>query len=334
VAADIASRAGIDAVRTAAAGRRVAGVVHAAAVFDTTRLVDLDGSTLDRVLHPKVAGTRALIELVSPNESDFLVLFSSTTALLGVRGLGAYAAANCYLDSMACNLRSAGYRAVSIAWGTWDEMDGVSSDLRNSYVQSGLHPMSSDRALVALGSALAGDAAHTMVADIDWSTLKPLYEARRPRPLLERVSGGRHGGAATGNGVARRDQRFDALLQAIPESDRFDALLEAIRQEAGAVLALGPSEVDQSVGLFELGMDSLMSIELKRRLELRFGGSLPSTLTFNYPTVRALTDFLAPQLGVRPTVRSGMRDGAAARDARQDLSEAELEGLLVRALES
>lgn len=332
VTADIASRAGIDAVRAAAAGRRVGGVVHAAAVFDTTRLNDLDVSALDRVLHPKVAGTRALMELVSPNEPDFLVLFSSTTALLGVRGLGSYAAANCYLDSMAGHLRSAGYRAVSIDWGTWDEMEGLSRDLQDSYIQSGLHPMSGERALAALGSALAGEAAHYMVADIDWSTLKPLYEARRARPLLERLSGGQSG-AGTPNGP-RRDQRFDAVLHAIPESDRFDAVLEAVRREAGAVLALGAAEVDQSVGLFELGMDSLMSIELKRRLEQRFGRSLPSTLTFNYPTVRALADFLAPQLGVQPSGPSGGAGSVAARDARQDLSEIELEGLLARALES
>jgi acyl carrier protein len=70
-------------------------------------------------------------------------------------------------------------------------------------------------------------------------------------------------------------------------------LIDFVSAEVGAVLKMPPDEPpSQDVGLFDLGMDSLMSVELKRRLERGFGAQLPSTLAFNYPNIRALASFL------------------------------------------
>jgi acyl carrier protein len=98
-------------------------------------------------------------------------------------------------------------------------------------------------------------------------------------------------------------------------------------------LGLKTAEVDTSLGLFEMGMDSLMSVELKRRLEKRSMKQLPSTLTFNYPNIGALAGYLlkliAPELPVAETVAN---PGPVSRDQREDLSESELADLLAKAL--
>src|SRR5207245_9614922 len=120
-------------------------------------------------------------------ELDYFVLFSSTTALLGVKDLAHYAAANTFLDALAHCRRSAGRPAVSINWGVWDELGGGSADPQETFAGAGLRRMPSPRALKVLGHLLYSDAPQVMVADVDWATLKPVYEAKRRRPFLEQV---------------------------------------------------------------------------------------------------------------------------------------------------
>jgi hypothetical protein len=94
-----------------------------------------------------------------------------------------------------------------------------------------------------------------------------------------------------------------------------------------------------------MGMDSLMSVELKGRLEKASGRTLTSTLTFNYPTVRALASYLSGMLmpegdrpvGTEPAVHRACADGAPPTVSplpRDDLSEDELAALLSEALHS
>jgi acyl carrier protein len=101
------------------------------------------------------------------------------------------------------------------------------------------------------------------------------------------------------------------------------------------VLALDPQAVDVQQGLFDIGMDSLMSVELKTRLEKLVGRPLPTTLTFNYPSVRALADFLTRELAAKvpDAPRPAAPPGATARpETDDDLSEEELEALLAEKL--
>ena len=328
LAADIATAEGIEATRVALAGRSLAGIVHAAAVFDTTPLADLSGERLQAVLHPKVQGTCSLEAL--SREADFVVLFSSTTSLIGVRGMGAYAGANQFLDTYAHAARRRGLPVVSVNWGIWDEMGLTDLDTRESYRKAGLRPMDSVRALDALHRVLGGPP-QAVVADIDWATLKGLYEARRPRPILETVLRA----VASGTVIATQLESGGIAVQfaSLPESERSDFLISVVRGEAARVLALEAAEVDVNQGLFELGMDSLMSVDLKRRLEKRCGFSLPSTLTFNYPNVRALAIYLSERITPVILPAEPACGLTLEHDKRDDLSEDELAALLSKSLE-
>ena len=82
-------------------------------------------------------------------------------------------------------------------------------------------------------------------------------------------------------------------MASAPASLRHDLLVDFVQQEVATVLALQDAWTGAaSTGLFDLGMDSLMAVELKRRLERGVGQPLPSTLTFNYPNIDALAGFL------------------------------------------
>lgn len=338
VSADVSSQEGIDAIRRAMGPRKLRGIVHTAAKFDSAPLAGLPEDSLRAVLRPKVEGSLRLAALAEEGPLDFLVLFSSSTALLGVSGMGAYAAANQYMDALAHRLRMRGCPAVSINWGTWNRMGDLAAEIRESYARTGLKPMATPLALEGMGRAIGAGIAQMCIADIDWSALRPVYEARRRRPVLEEVANIATAPAAP-QGAA--SEEFAASLERVPQEDRMQVLTDRVREDAAGILGLNPDEVDASLGLFEMGMDSLMTVDLKRRLERSFGLPLPSTLTFNYPNVTALAQFLAGKLGIgdepavaaAPAVGESPERGDSEPDSLEELSEDELAELLARALE-
>jgi acyl carrier protein len=333
--------------RLAAEAPPLRGVVHAAAALSVAPIGELDPTAVRSMLRPKIAGTVLLERLTRSLELDFFVLFSSTTALLGASGMAHYAAANAFLDATAIALNTSGRRTLSVNWGTWEAMRLASADSQRSYREGGLNPMAASDALHALEQLLQGSAAQAVVADIDWTVLKALHESRRVRPLLthlgneedffiasDGMSGAVHGhgsatgrggasghasasgrggvsgsAAASGPGGASGPTLLERLAQA-PATMRRELLIDFVRAEAAAVLgAGGEAEVAQDVGLFEMGMDSLMSVELRRRLERGAARKLPSTLTFNYPNVGALAGFLERELA--PSLPQGVGAPAA-----------------------
>jgi acyl carrier protein len=338
LAGDVADVASLSAAlaRLAAEAPPLAGVVHAAAHLGAARLEALEAGEADAML--QVDGTVLLERLCRARPLDFLVLFSSTTALLGASGLAHYAAANGFLDAFAHAARRRGVRAVSVNWGTWEVMRLADAERRRSYRDAGLEPMPAAEALELLGRAAAGDAAQLTVARIDWGVLRPLHEARRARPFLSRLRGVEPARPAA---PAAEGPSLPALLAACAPAVRQDALVEFVRGEVAAVLAAPePGAIGPDAGLFELGMDSLMSVELRRRLERAAGRSLPATLTFNYPNARALAGFLHAALAddgraPAPAGRAlpAPAPAPAPREALAALSDEELEARLRARLE-
>ncbi|HEX2905542.1 MAG TPA: acyltransferase domain-containing protein [Phototrophicaceae bacterium] len=340
-AADVADRARMEAL-FAQFGHTLPplrGVIHAAAALSNRTLAELDLDTLLEMFRPKVTGTRILHDLTHDLTLDFFVLFSSTTALWGSRYLGHYAAANTFMDAMAYARRAAGLTALDVNWGTWDEMRAASTEDQQLTTQSGLNQMSAESALGFLGDFLGNrDVTQVAVASVHWSVLKSLYEAKRQRPFLERV-----GKVQMEVKRVQAESRLSSLvyqLQQAHPQDRHELLLAHIRAEAARVLGMAdPNGIDIQQGLFDMGMDSLMSVELKSRLEASVEQTLPSTLTFNYPTVADLTDYLetqvlAAKLAEAPAAASvsSAPPVEAVADDMDELSEDELAALLSKKL--
>jgi acyl transferase domain-containing protein/SAM-dependent methyltransferase/NAD(P)-dependent dehydrogenase (short-subunit alcohol dehydrogenase family) len=297
LAGDIADEASMTAIfgRLAAEAPKVRGVMHAAAEFGAVPIGTLAVAEIHRTLRPKIDGTVLLEHLTRTLDLDFLVFFSSAAAVLGAAGYAHYAAANAFLDATALAARGQGRRVVAANWGAWE----ASADRNRDFHEGGLVPMQAAVALDALGQLIFNSEPQRVVGRFDWSVLRPLLEARHPRPLLAEL-----GTAPTRKQLVQRpdvsegSESVAERLARTPADMRRAVLEDFVQQEVAAVLGLAADDpVAPEMGFFDLGMDSLTSVELRRRLERGIGRLLPSSLTFSYPNLRSMAEFLARELG-------------------------------------
>jgi NAD(P)-dependent dehydrogenase (short-subunit alcohol dehydrogenase family) len=143
------------------------GIIHAAVEMTSRSIKDLDLEAFQRMCHAKALGGWVIHQLTLKEELDFFVLFSSTTALWGVAGLGHYAAANQALDLLAQWRREHGLRALSVNWGTWQEMRLTDETEKEKFIQAGLHPMPGTQALAAMEHLVSTNRTSAAIASID-----------------------------------------------------------------------------------------------------------------------------------------------------------------------
>ncbi|MBZ0279020.1 MAG: acyl carrier protein, partial [Anaerolineae bacterium] len=204
--------------------------------------------------------------------------------------------------------------------------------------QFGLSQIPTDQALDILGDLLADTAVtQTAVAAVDWSILKPAYETRRERPFLAGVAALTPAVRAAAPVEESAVPALLARLEGVAGDERLDILTDYVQAEAASILGMSPANLDIHRGLMEMGMDSLMSVDLKTHLEKAVGLSLPSTLTFNYPTIAELSEYLNGRLTPAEPVAPSAAPAAApspavAAEDMDDLSEDELEALLLKKL--
>jgi myxalamid-type polyketide synthase MxaE and MxaD len=220
-------------------------------------------------------------------------MFSSASALLGLAGQANYAAANAFQDALARHRRRLGRPALSIGWGPWAEvgMAADRSDRGGRLAALGLGSLTRGEGVEAFQRLLGGARAHVavMALDVDaWCGA----QACPANPLLDRLRAAGERGSVPG---APAGGLLDALRTA-PAATRQPMLLEHVRGRVARILRLELSHVDREAPLKSLGIDSLMTLELRNRLEADLGLRLSATLVWNYPTVAALAGHLAEAL--------------------------------------
>jgi acyl transferase domain-containing protein/acyl carrier protein len=296
---DVADRRQMEALfeRVHYSSAPLRGIVHAAADIKFCPLREISADGLHAAMRAKVEGAWLLHELSRNLPLDFFVLFSSIASVLGASRMGHYAASNHFLDFLAEWRQAAGLPALSINWGAWEEIRSL-REKRDEWITFGLKRMSANSALQAMSFLTTEGVAQRMVADVDWDILKPAVETRGRGRFFENIKAK----LRPDRGAAPEDFGWiERLGQSAPE-DRRELVSSLITGEARRVLGLNAEEqLDPDSGLFQLGMDSLMSVQLKLRLEKSVGSTLPATLTFTYPTVHSLTDFLLGEVLKLPT---------------------------------
>jgi acyl transferase domain-containing protein/SAM-dependent methyltransferase/acyl carrier protein len=311
------------------------GIFHAAGVSAHRSLMDTGPEVLSSVFHPKAMGAWMLHELTRDLPLHCFVLFSSASSVWGSQGMAAYAAANHFLDALARHRKSLGLAVTCINWGRWSEGGMAGSEqAQRFFSQVGLEAMPTEAALSLMERLVGAGVTQRTVAAVDWSRFKPLQEARRRRPLLEHISTGTEATKAPAEEGAARSELLLRLEEA-PPGRRRAMLLEYVRGEAARVLGAEPSALSPREGFFQMGMNSLMSVELKNHLERSLRHKLPSTLAFEYPTVAELTDFLARDVPALAALVSSNSEPSPAEDSAilellseaERLSEAELHSL-------
>ncbi|MGE0059761.1 MAG: SDR family NAD(P)-dependent oxidoreductase, partial [Dehalococcoidia bacterium] len=263
------------------------GVAHLAGVVDDALLGQQSWEGFRTVLGPKVLGALHIDTLTRGRDLEFLLLYSSASSVLGSPGQANYAAANGLLDGLAAHRQAHGLPTTSINWGPWAEAGMAASEkARANLSKQGLVALRPPAALSALSQIVAHGSAQAMVINANWQRSAKLYGPMRP-PILEQLLP-RDATATAG------DSALLKTLHQVPAGQRADFLTEHLQSELQQILALAAPPAPDSRFL-ELGMDSLMAVELRNRLLAQFGSAftISSTVVFDYPTIRGLAEYLA-----------------------------------------
>jgi myxalamid-type polyketide synthase MxaB len=268
------------------------GVIHAAGLLDDGVLEQQNRMRFADVLAPKILGAYHLHEQTRDRALAFFVLYSSVASLFGGPGQGAYAAANSFLDALAQKRRRMGLAALSVNWGPWGGRGMAASDplRRHRALAQGVAPLDGEKALAALSEILQDDLGQATVLKVDWSRYREAAEGQFVPSPLKGLLESNQGETGSASPLIER-------LGAAPPDEREELLIAHVQREAQRVLGLAALP-DPKRGFFEMGMDSLMTIELRNRLQSQLGetAALSSTLAFDYPTVNALAACLARTL--------------------------------------
>ncbi|MEO8900004.1 MAG: SDR family NAD(P)-dependent oxidoreductase [Polyangiaceae bacterium] len=323
----------------------LSGIVHAAGVLDDGALSAQSWPRFATVMAPKVLGTWLLHRLTGP--LDFFALFSSGAAIAGSAGQANHAAANAFEDAFAWYRQARGQPTVSINWGPWAEV-GAAAD-RQVSGPSFVTQIAPKDGLRALAAALESDASRPRLATsqvvaiaADWSELALAPLAWREAPLFRELSPA-IGGAARPTAAEHAESEValrDRLL-AIAPNRRLAALQDHVRTLTVKVLGVQHSATfDLHEPLRQLGLDSLMAVELRNLLAKAVGQPMPATITFDHPSVAALAEFFASEAlaDIMHPVLAGIASPEPSRAPEptavdDDLSSAELASQLADRLD-
>jgi acyl transferase domain-containing protein/acyl carrier protein len=267
----------------------LAGIVHAAGEIGTTPLSNLDDAEVDRVFAGKVWGAWHLSEAVADLELDFFISTSSIASVWGGFGQTAYGAANAFLDGLAWRLRERDVAGISVNFGPWSA-GMADAESRARLEQRGVRTLSPADALAGLADVAASSTGQGVVARIDWARFLPLYEQAGRRAFLAELE------QEVPNAVpaltpSGKTQLVERLTNA-PVQQRKKLLTDYLRDAVAEITRVDVAEIREDAGFFDLGMDSLMAVEMRRRIEQGVGAEIPITLVMDHPRLSDVADYL------------------------------------------
>ncbi|MDO9003891.1 MAG: SDR family NAD(P)-dependent oxidoreductase [Aquabacterium sp.] len=269
------------------------GIIHSVGVLDDSAFMQQSWERFEPVLMPKLAGAWRLHQLSLGDRLDFFVLYSSVAALLGSAGQANHAAANAFLDAFAHYRRGQGLPAQSINWCGWSDIGSAAARQLSDKIRKGMAAITPETGALVLAQALARNDAQLGVTPINWDVF--LQDAGMPA-FFERLAD--HAHARSGEGMAAPAipwEQGPALLQAgAPE--RAGQIKGLVVSELATVLGMEVNQLNRLAqrksGFFELGLDSLTSVEFKNRLNRGLGLSISTAAIFDYPNLTALSEYL------------------------------------------
>nr|WP_264318820.1 type I polyketide synthase [Acidithiobacillus sulfurivorans] len=268
------------------------GIIHAAAVIEDALAQNLGAELMDKVIQPKVAGAWNLHQASLHQPLEFFVLYSSMTTVLGNPGQAHYVAANSWMEAFAQWRRQQGLAALAILWGAIADVGYLTRHEKTRDLlqqRLGGAALTASTALDVLENMMVSDAHGWMVADLDWRALQRfLPVAASPRFAAVMPSGKAE--------AASSDEDLRSHLQSLPTAEAEQLLVETVRREVAQILRLSADKITPDQNLSQLGLDSLMGVELALALEERLGVKLPAFLLSEGPTPLRLARRLVQSL--------------------------------------
>jgi len=293
------------------------------------------------VLAPKVDGAWFLDRMTREEPIEMFVLFSSIAAILGSAGQGNHAAANAFLDALAAARRADGLHGLSIGWGYWAGVGSAAErGIGARLAEQGAGEIDPDAGIEVLAHLVETDATFAAVQPMDWSryptdptaartwlaeVMPTAGEARSPSDTRATKPGHERSVGRAEASPSVRDR-----IAASPAAERRDVLRDHIHDQVARVIGLAPGgSVERRAPLSDLGVDSLMAVELRNRLAttLDLDRPLPATLVFDHPTIDAITAFLEATVLAAPEAEDGAEDRTDLLDRIEGLSDDEIQRL-------
>ncbi len=274
-------------------GPAVCGVIHAAMVLEDAFIQDLDAEKWNKVMAPKVLGLMNLYQCVKDRNMEFFVSYSSISSLVGNRGQANYVAANSFLDAFSRRLRSIGFPAISINWGALAETGIVA---RNEIVgqlleKEGVIGISNQQALAGLEMALSLGLGQLGVFDVNWDQWWQANPSAERSSRFASLMKDRRKSAENDKAIVLVEE-----LENIESQDKLPFLTNLVMNGLSKVLKIPVSKIKPDNTLDNLGIDSLMLIELSLTILSEFGLNIPAAELPKYPTVTSLASNIQERL--------------------------------------
>ncbi|NUP84022.1 MAG: KR domain-containing protein, partial [Nonomuraea sp.] len=265
----------------------IRGIVHAAGVVNDALVDKVDVAGLREVLAPKAKGAMILHNLFPPGVLDFFVLFSSCGQFARLTGQTSYAAANSFMDTLAAYRNSTGHTETrSLGWTAWEGI-GLSADIGTTMLEGNSRGLAAVTAAEAFQAWSFGDRFTASYQAI--LRVLPTPAAARPPMFRDLVVSEEAAGAAAGQG-------FSIDFATLSAEEAQQKILLDVREQVAAELNLDSADVEIKRPLVELGVDSVMTVALRVRLQRRYGLDLPPTILWAKPTVAALSEHILESL--------------------------------------
>jgi acyl transferase domain-containing protein/NADPH:quinone reductase-like Zn-dependent oxidoreductase/NAD(P)-dependent dehydrogenase (short-subunit alcohol dehydrogenase family)/SAM-dependent methyltransferase/acyl carrier protein len=311
------------------------GVFHLAMVIDDAPFTALTSERMQAVIAPKAHGAWLLHEATRKMDLDCFVMFSSVSSIFGNPAQGNYSAANAFIDALAHHRQALGLPALTVNWGV---LGGEGYVARNERVadflaRQGTNAISAGEAMALLESFLCAGSAQAISIRVDWKKWRQFFRGMQENPLLERIFAALENEETVGATSSWRS-RIDAASPAEKQA----VICQAVREAVGSVLRVKPDSLREDQPLTDLGLDSLMGVEIETSLEAAVGVALPPTSLMRARTIGQIASLIAGHLGGAASVAestpvSAQTEATSAVDL-DAISHEEIERLLGREAES
>lgn len=306
------------------AGRPLKGVFHLAMVIDDALLSELTPERFATVMKPKALGAWLMHEQTKAMDLDAFVMFSSASSIFGNPGQGNYAAANAFLDSLAHHRRALGLPALAVNWGV---LGGEGYVARNEKVaeylaRQGTSSLEPAEVVSLLESFLDAGAAQVASLRIDWGKWRQSFRGLQDNPLVERI---------LASGVEFEESAGQAgdwrvRIEAAASEEREAVIVQALQEVVGSVLRVKPESLRPDQPLTDLGLDSLMGVEIENLIETSIGVTLPPASLMRARTIGQIASLIHAHLGGEKQAAAPKPQAVADKDEVQ-VSEINLDAL-------
>jgi acyl transferase domain-containing protein/SAM-dependent methyltransferase/acyl carrier protein len=275
-------------------GQPLRGVFHLAMAIDDAVLSKLNRDRMATVIGPKALGAWLLHEATRDMSLDCFVLFSSVSSIFGNPAQGNYGAANAFLDSLAHHRRALGLPSLTINWGV---LGGEGYVARNERVaeflaKQGTTELTPGEVISILESSLRSTGPQIAAIRVDWTKWRSFFRGMQANPMFERIFA-----AVEGEGSSSVTSDWRNRIEAAAPAEKEAVIAQAVREIVGSVLRVKPDTLRNDQPLTDLGLDSLMGVEIENSLEAAIGVALPPTSLMRARTIGQIAALMMTHMG-------------------------------------